>query len=75
MKKLLIALALVAASKAPALADYGKEPVAPQHQRLVSSYERHAEMRMRGTPNLRQANDPYWTPCDYTSKSDVNTCF
>jgi hypothetical protein len=76
MKKLLIALALVAASAAPALADYGKEQTTPHHQRLASGYERHADVRkMPAAPNLRQANDPYWTPCDYTSKSDVNTCF
>jgi hypothetical protein len=75
MKKVLIALTLVAASAAPALADYGNEQMTPHHQAAVSNYERHAEMRMRAAPNLRQANDPYWTPCDYTSKSDLNTCF
>jgi hypothetical protein len=76
MKKLLIALALVAASAAPALADYGKEQTTPHQQRLASGYERHADVRkMPAAPNLRQANDPYWTPCDYTSKTDVNTCF
>jgi hypothetical protein len=76
MKKLLIALALVAASAAPALADYGNEAAAPHQQRLVSAYQRHADVRkMPMAPNLRQADDPDWTPCDYVSKVDINTCF
>jgi hypothetical protein len=59
MKKLLIALALVAASAAPALADYGKEQTTPHHQPLASGYERHADVRkMPAAPNLRQANGP-----------------
>jgi hypothetical protein len=75
MKKLLVALALVAASAAPALADCRKEPTTPHHQRLVTSHERHADVRMRRvTPDLRQANDPYWTPCDYSSDTDPDGC-
>ena len=54
MKRVLIALALVAASAAPALADYGKEPTMRRHQAAVSTYERHAEMRMRGMPDLQR---------------------
>ena len=76
MKKVLIALALVAASAAPALADYGKEPTMRRHQAAVSTYERHAEMRMRGMPDLQRANDPYWSRCDYNSNTPIiNSCF
>ena len=76
MKRVLIALALVAASAAPALADYGKEPTMRRHQAAVSTYERHAEMRMRGMPDLQRANDPYWSPCDYNSNTPIiNSCF
>jgi hypothetical protein len=74
MKKVLMAFALVAASAAPALADYGKEPITPRHHNTVLTHERHAEVRMRSRPDLRQAQDPYWTPCDYTSDTDPNDC-
>ena len=61
---------------APALADYGKEPTMRRHQAAVSTYERHAEMRMRGMPDLQRANDPYWSPCDYNSNTPIiNSCF
>src|SRR6476659_5828151 len=71
MKRVLIALALVAVSAAPALADYGKEPTMRRHQAAVSTYERHAEMRMRGMADLQRANDPYWSPCDYNSNTPI----
>lgn len=71
MKKVLIALALVSVAAAPALADYGKAPTTPRHNATVSKAERHAE-RMRGAPDLWQANDPYWSPCDYNSDYDPN---
>lgn len=75
MKKVLIALALVAASAAPALAYYGKEPTTPHHQYFLSSYGHHAEARRTHTaPDLRQSNDPYWSPCDYTTDADPNGC-
>ena len=58
------------------LADYGKEPTMRRHQAAVSTYERHAEMRMRGMPDLQRANDPYWSPCDYNSNTPIiNSCF
>jgi len=73
MKTVLIALALVSVAAAPALANYGKEPITPRHYTSVSKPERHAE-RMRGAPDLRQANDPYWSPSDYNSDYDPNGC-
>ncbi len=72
MKKVLVALALIAASAAPALANYGPEP--PQRHTTVSHHERRAEMRMREAPDLRQAHDPYWTPCNYYSDTAPNSC-
>ena len=74
MKKVLIALALIAASAVPALANYGPEPVTPQRHAAISHHERRAEMRMREAPDLRQAQDPYWTPCSYYSDTDPNSC-
>ena len=75
MKKVLIALALVAASAAPALADYGKQPAMTHHQHVLSSYGRHAEARRTHTaPDLPQANDPYCSPCDYTTDADPDGC-
>jgi len=75
MKKVLIALALVAASAPPALADYGKQPAMAHHQHVLFSYGRHAEGRGSPTaPDLRQSNDPYWSPCDYTTDADPNGC-
>jgi hypothetical protein len=75
MKKILVALALVAASAAPAVADYGRQPTATHHQHILSGYGRHAEARRTHTaPDLRQSNDPYWSPCDYTTDTDPNGC-
>jgi hypothetical protein len=74
MKKVLIALALVAASAVPALANYGPEPATPQHHATLSHHERRAEMRAREVPDLRQAHDPYWSPCNYNSDTDPNSC-
>ena len=75
MKKVLIALALVAASAPLALADYAKQPAMTHHQHVLSSYGRHAEGRgTHSAPDLRQSNDPYWSPCDYTTDADPNGC-
>ena len=63
MKKVLIALALMSVAATPALANYCKEPITARHYTSEPKSERHAE-RMRSVPDLRQANDPYWSPCD-----------
>ena len=73
MKKVLIALALVSVAAAPALADYGKAPTTPRHNATVSKAERHAE-RMRGAPDLRQANDPLLVAMRLQSDYDPNGC-
>jgi hypothetical protein len=73
MKKVLIALALMSVAATPALANYGKEPITARHYTSEPKSERHAE-RMRSVPDLRQANDPYWSPCDYNSDYDPNGC-
>jgi hypothetical protein len=76
MNKLLLALALVTASAAPALADLGKESTTPHHRHIASTEARRFEGK-RGeiVPSQRQVNDPYWTPCDYHSNTSLNTCF
>jgi len=72
MKKVLIALALVAASTAPALADYGKEPTIPGHKASVKS---HSESRgKQGEVGGSQASDPYWEPCHFSRYGGENTC-
>ena len=76
MNKLLLALALVSASAAPALADLGKESTTPHHRRIVLAEQRGFEgKRGEMVSSQRQVNDPYWTPCDYHSKTDPNGCF
>ena len=67
------ALTLMSVAATPVLANYGKEPITPRHYTSEPKSERHAE-RMRGVPDLRQANDPYWSPCDYNSDYDPNGC-
>jgi len=45
------------------------------YQHVLSSYGRHAEGRgTHSAPDLRQSNDPYWSPCDYTTDADPNGC-
>jgi hypothetical protein len=75
MNKLLLALALVTASAAPALADLGKEPTALHRSHVTPTAERDWDWK-RGemSPDQHPVNDPYWQPCDYTSNFDLNSC-
>ena len=70
MKRLILAIAMLAYFAVPAVASVDKEPaeVRPHSERSAT-----AHVSKWRTPAQTQ-KDPYWQPCDYFSYYGENSC-
>jgi hypothetical protein len=75
LNKFLLAITLIVAFSAPALAALGKAQSRPDQRHLESTSERQWKWG-NAQPRLsrRQVDDPYWTPCDYSSSYGPDSC-
>jgi len=71
MKRLILAIAMLACFAVPAVASVDKEQaeVRPHSERSATT----PVSKWRKTP-ARAQKDPYWQPCDYFSYYGENSC-
>jgi len=75
MHKLLLATTLLTALSAPALAAYskGEDTLSVRHVGAMREHRAAREMLPRRTER-GEINDPYWTPCDYSTDWGPDSC-
>jgi len=75
MHKLLLATTLLTALSAPALAAYpkGEHTLSARHVGPMRPHHVAREMLERRTER-GEINDPYWTPCDYSTSWGPDSC-
>ena len=73
MDKVLLAIALI--STTPAMAALTKAQGGLDARNIQSIYQ-HQERWSKTSNRLRHGdvNDPYWTPCDYSSSYGTDSC-
>ena len=75
MNKFLIAIGLVIGISAPALAALEKAQSRPDRRHIESNSGNRWTGRKSHIGSYRdQVDDPYWSPCDYTSPASENYC-
>jgi hypothetical protein len=74
MHKLLLATAFAAAFSAPAMAAYTEAASEPTVQHVGAMREHRAAKMLPRRTERGEINDPYWTPCDYSSDRDPSGC-
>jgi hypothetical protein len=74
MDKVLLAIALISTLSTPAMAAWTKAQ-GGLDTRHIQIYQ-HQERWNKTSNSLRRGdvNDPYWTPCDYSSSYGTDSC-
>jgi len=75
MDKVLLAIALISTLSTPAMAAWTKDR-GGLDTRHIQSIHQHQERWSKTSNRLRSGdvNDPYWTPCDYSSSYGTDSC-
>ena len=75
MDKVLLAIALISILSTPAMATLTKAQGGLDTRNNQSIYQHH-ERWSKTSNRLRRGdvNDPYWTPCDYSSSYGTDSC-
>ena len=75
MDKVLLAIALISTLSTPAMAALTKVQGGLDTRHIHSIYQ-HQERWSKTSNRLRRGdvNDPYWTPCDYSSSYGTDSC-
>jgi hypothetical protein len=75
MDKVLLAIALISILSTPAKATLTKAQGGLDTRNIQSIYQ-HQERWSKTSNSLRRGdvNDPYWTPCDYSSSYGTDSC-
>ena len=75
MDKVLLAIALISTLSTPAMAALTKAQ-GGLDTRQIQSIHQHQKRWSKTSNRLRSGdvNDPYWTPCDYSSSYGIDSC-
>ena len=73
MDKVLLAIALISTLSTLAMAALAQGGLDTRH---IQSIYQHQERWSKTSNSLRRGdvNDPYWTPCDYSSSYGTDSC-
>ena len=73
MDKVLLAIALISTLSTPAKAALSKSQGGLDTRHIQSIYQ-HQERWSKNRLRPGDVNDPYWTPCDYSSSYGTDSC-
>jgi len=74
MDKVLLAIALISTLSTPAMAALTKAQGGLDTRHIQSIYQHQERWSKTSRQRRGDVNDPYWTPCDYSSSYGTDSC-